>query len=84
MKKSIPDYIYKLFWDFNKSDVDINRHANFIIRRVLDYGECKAINWLRQTYSDELIKNVINNKRGLLDKTLIFWRTYYKQRTENV
>lgn len=84
MRKNIPEYTYQLFWDVDKSDIDINKHSNFIIRRVLDYGDTRAINWLRRTYSEQLIRNVINNKRGLLHKTLVFWTTYYKQKADNV
>lgn len=73
----IPDYIQHLFWDVKKESVDINRHARFIIRRVLDYGDVRAINWLRKVYSDATIKEVVQIKKGLLRKTQLFWIEHY-------
>ena len=28
-----------LFWDVDKNDIDFDKHATFIIQRVLEYGE---------------------------------------------
>ncbi|MEO0128561.1 MAG: hypothetical protein ABIL44_12550 [candidate division WOR-3 bacterium] len=83
MSKKIPKYIYYLFWDVNISNIDINQHASFIIRRVLDYGDAKAINWLRRNYPEELIIGVVKNKRGLLPKTITFWNRYYKLKSDS-
>ena len=74
----LPDFITKLFWDVKKETIDITKHSSFIIRRILDYGDVRELNWLRKTYSDEIIKNVIRSKRGLHHKTLVFWETYYE------
>ncbi|MEO0116758.1 MAG: hypothetical protein ABIK97_04340 [candidate division WOR-3 bacterium] len=78
MKETIPDYIQKLFWDVKRDKVEINRHASFIIRRVLDFGNVKALNWLRNTYPPSRIREVIQKKRGLAPKTLTFWTEYFK------
>lgn len=78
MREKIPDYIQKLFWDVKKEDLEINRHADFIIRRVLDFGNVKALNWLRKTYPPFRIQEVIKKKRGLAPKTLTFWTEYFK------
>ena len=73
----IPVFVTKLFWDIKKESVDTERHSAFIIKRVLDYGNVDALIWLRKTYADNLIKKVVQNKRGLHHKTLTFWEKYY-------
>ncbi|MCK4527359.1 hypothetical protein KAW18_08300 [candidate division WOR-3 bacterium] len=74
----IPEFVSKLFWDVKKESVDTQKHSLFIIRRVLDYGDAASLAWLRKTYSENLIKKVIQSKRGLQHKTLIFWEKYYE------
>ncbi|MEO0005766.1 MAG: hypothetical protein ABIK47_00430 [candidate division WOR-3 bacterium] len=78
MKPIIPDYITRLFWDVKKDRVDINHHARYIIRRVLDFGDEQAVKWLRQTYPDALIKDVVMAQKGLSRKTRAFWMHYYQ------
>lgn len=79
MDNRIPNYIKQLFWDVKKDTVDIELHAQYIIRRVLDFGDVKAINWLRRVYSDTLIREVVQVKRGLVHKTIVFWTEHYNQ-----
>lgn len=83
MIQVIPDYIQNLFWDVRKETVDVNRHSQFIIRRVLDFGDVAAINWLRRTYPDNLLKQVIKIGRGLARKTIVFWRNYFDLEMED-
>ena len=79
MKDAIPGYIKQLFWDAKKDEVDLHRHSRYIIRRVLNFGDARAVNWLRRVYPDSLIRDVVKNKRGLEKKTFIYWHTYYEQ-----
>jgi hypothetical protein len=84
MGSVIPDYIQKLFWDVKKDSVNLDNHAHFIIRRVLDFGDAKAVNWLCKVYPDTLIKEVVQLKKGFARKTLIFWTEHYNHFSKNV
>jgi len=46
-----------LFWD--AEDIDTGRHADYIIARVLDFGDKKDVKRLREIYSDD---ELINHK----------------------
>ena len=39
-----------LFWDVRKEDVDFDEHAQYIIKRVLEYGLLEDWNLIRQYY----------------------------------
>jgi hypothetical protein len=65
-----------LFWD--AEDIDIERHAAYIISRVLDYGNEKDLKILRGIYPDEKLIEVVKKKRGLMPKTAKFWSVYFK------
>jgi hypothetical protein len=64
-----------LFWDVKR--IDINKHADFIIARVLDYGDQKDLRNLRKIYPDEKLIHVVKNRRGLLPETVNFWSLYF-------
>ena len=64
-----------LFWD--AEDIDIGRHADYVIARVLDFGDEKDLKRLREIYSDDELINVIRTKRGLLPITKRFWSVYF-------
>jgi hypothetical protein len=78
MAAVLTDSVRRLFWDVSPASVDIRRHARFIIRRVLDYGDAETLNWLRRTYSEDEIRAVVASGRGLARKTLAFWNQYFK------
>jgi len=49
-----------LFWDVEI--IDIDRHADYVIARVLNFGDEKDLKSLRELYSDDRLIGVIKNK----------------------
>ena len=78
VKKTHPKEIFNpvLFWD--AENIDVERNANYVIARVLDYGDEKDIKALRITYPDEKLIEVIKKRRGLMPQTGKFWAVYFK------
>lgn len=64
-----------LFWD--AESVDIEQHADYVIARVLDFGDEKDLKKLRKIYTDEKLIRVIKERRGLLSMTRRFWSVYF-------
>ena len=50
-----------LFWDVRKEDVDFDEHAQYIIKRVLEYGLLEDWNLIRQYYGLSKIVEVAKN-----------------------
>lgn len=82
--KGLPDSIKRLFWDVDKETIDIEKHSSYIISRIMDYGNCRDIRWMRQTYTDEKIKEVVCKRKGLSKKSAYFWAAYYKIPKERI
>ncbi len=74
---AIPPDVIKLFWDVRKSTTDLERHSTFVILRVLNFGDVAGLNWLRKTYHDHKIEQVVKAKKGLTPKALMFWTNYF-------
>lgn len=84
IKKTHPKEIFNpaLFWD--AEDIDFEKHAGYIIARVLDYGDEKDVKTLRTLYTDEELIKVIKKRRGLMPQTARFWATYFKIPIEEI
>ena len=72
----VSQFLKKYFWDVEFLDIDKKRNSRFIIERVLEYGDKKAIGWLFKNYSLREIKNVIYKTRFLSTRSLSFWALF--------
>ena len=66
-----------LFWDCDVRDLDPSKHARFIIERVLSRGEVEDFGWVKKTYGEEKIKEVVFSNRTLDKKSQNFWCSYF-------
>ena len=64
-----------LFWD--AEEIDLIKNADFIIARVLDFGDQKDLKKLRDLYQDDKLVEVIRSKRDLHPMTRRFWSVYF-------
>jgi len=80
VKTVVPESVRCLLWGVRLETLDLNRHRRFIIRRVLDFGDPAAVKWLRETYGDGQLREVVELGRGLHPKTLAFWNELFRQR----
>ena len=62
-----------LFWDTNPAKIDPQKNAQYIIERILDYGDDAEVRWLWNYYDKNLIKQVVENSRCLRPRTKNFW-----------
>jgi hypothetical protein len=65
-----------LFWD--AESVDIEQHADYVIARVLDFGDEKDLKTLRALYTDNKLIGVVKKRKGLLSMTRRVWSVYFK------
>ena len=68
-----PLFLKKYFWDVDFEKLDVSKSPTYIIERLLEMGDDKAIKWLLKTFQKEIVKNVIINSRGLSPQTAGFW-----------
>ena len=74
--KSLPGFLKKYFWDVDFSDIDKKINNRFIIERILEYGDKKAVRWLFKNYSLKGIKSVVYKSRFLSPRSLFFWTLF--------
>ena len=76
MKKVIKPKIklrQSLFWDVNPKTIDLKKHAQYVIERVLDFGNDKEVRWMYHYYDTSLLKQVVSKSRLLRPRTKNLW-----------
>ncbi|MFT3949576.1 MAG: hypothetical protein QM763_21615 [Agriterribacter sp.] len=66
-----------LFWDTPIERIDIIKHKNYIIERVLSRGVLKDFYYLLQLYDTEDIITAVKNSRVLDKKTINFCSHFF-------
>ena len=73
----IPQHIRPLFWEIDAEGFDPQSYPRYTIGRVLEWGDMRAYAWLKETFSEGQIKNVILSERRLTRRSANFWSLVY-------
>ncbi|MBI2896152.1 MAG: hypothetical protein HYY06_21520 [Deltaproteobacteria bacterium] len=70
-----PDSVLRLFWDVDPSTVDIDRHRDYVIERVMARGGWSAMCWLRRVYAKEALADFLQRRGAsrLAPRDLAYW-----------
>ncbi|HCS49953.1 MAG TPA: hypothetical protein DIW61_17580 [Candidatus Aminicenantes bacterium] len=73
MMKKGKDIPPGLFWDTDSSRLDLQQNKEYIIERVLELGDEKAVSWLVSRYPRSEIKKVLAASRRISRKSANYW-----------
>jgi hypothetical protein len=73
----IPQHLHQFFWDIDPTRFDPNEFPQYTIARLLELGDQAAIEWLRGSFSQELIRQVICAERRLSRRSANYWALVY-------
>lgn len=62
-----------LFWDTDPKNIDVKKNAQYIIERILNFGDENDIKWMFKNYKLSLIKHVLSSSRDISYKGVNFW-----------
>lgn len=68
-----PLFLKKYFWDIDFKKLDPEKHPEYVIERILELGDVRAVRWVLKNFDRKLIKKTIMTRRGLSPKTATFW-----------
>lgn len=57
-----------LFWDVDPSTIDPEKHARYIIERILQFGDQREISWMFSYYPRDTVANVLRLERSQVDR----------------
>lgn len=67
------EFRQSLFWDTDPKKIDPQKHAQYIIERVADFGNDKEARWVLDFYDKPLLQNIISKSRCLRPRTKKLW-----------
>jgi hypothetical protein len=62
-----------LFWDTDPQSVDPQKNAEYVIERIMDYGEDDDVRWMWHFYPAYLLRSVLEHSRVIHDKSKSLW-----------
>ena len=84
VKLMIPQHLRTLFWDTNLNSFDPLAYPAYTIGRVLEHGDQDAVAWLKSTFSEAEIIQVIRTERRLSRRSANFWALVYRLSPDQV
>lgn len=69
----LPEFLKKYFWDVDFENIEMENRRVYILKRILEYGDEKAVSWMRGNFTKEEIKDVLIKSRGFSQKSANFW-----------
>ncbi len=63
-----------LFWDTNPKNIDVLKHAQYVIERIADFGNDKEARWALDFYDKKTLRRVISKSRSLRPRTKTLWK----------
>ncbi len=69
----LPNFLKKYFWDVDFEKLKAKTHPEFVLERLLEYGDEKAVNWMKKNYTENEIANVLFHFRGVSPKSANYW-----------
>ena len=61
-----PSCVRRLFWDVDPETVDLDKHRDYVIERVMAHGTWEAMCWLRDRYVSEVLADFIRRRGARL------------------
>ncbi len=71
--KKLPEFLSKYFWDVEFRQIDLEKRRVYVLRRILEYGDERAVAWMWKNFEKSEIKNVLCKFRGYSKKSANFW-----------
>ena len=82
--KKLPVFLRGYFWDVDFEKIDFNNRKMYILNRILEYGDGKAVAWMWKNFKKSEIKNALCNFRGYSQKSANFWALMLDVKKEDV
>ncbi len=69
----VPKFLKKYFWEIDYKNLDFKKHRVYVLKRIMEYGDEKAVAWLWRNFKKSEIKKVLIKSRGLSQKSANYW-----------
>lgn len=71
--KRLPKFLKSYFWEIDFEALDADKYPRYVIKRILEYGNERAIRWMGRNFELDEIKSVVCKTRDLSIRSTNFW-----------
>ena len=82
--RKLPIFLKGHFWDCEFKKISLEKNRIYILKRILEYGDKDAVNWMWKHFKKAEIKNALSNFRGYSKKSANFWAVMLNLKKEDV
>ncbi len=77
-RSTLPRTLQRFFWDAKLSDISVEDHRDFVLGRLLEFGDPSAMRWVFQTYSRKTVEDFLRTRGAavLSQRTWNFWNVH--------
>ena len=75
--ENMPTLSPRLFWDTEPSKIDVDKHAAWLTRRVLEYGDWSDWQALVAYYGKQPLAEIVTSIRSMHPKALAFCKVWF-------
>lgn len=81
---AVPDSIRWLLWEVDPDRIDTERHGDYLIARVIEFGGLAEVRWLLAAYGEDRVHRFLRDVGHveLTPRTLAFWRAFFDAKEE--
>lgn len=83
-KKKLPSYLKKYFWDADFTQLDYERYPRYVLERILELGDEKAVRWMIHNFPQTQIIEALSQSRNLSPKSANFWSLLFQVPPERI
>ncbi len=69
----LPEFLKKYFWDTEFEKIILENRRIYVLKRILEYGDKKAVAWMRRNFTTTEMKNALVTFRGYSQKSANYW-----------
>ena len=78
------ELIRRFFWDIDFDTLDFDQNREYIIARILEYGDPEAIHWMFAKFSKRKILETLKTYREFSPRTVYFWKSFFNLRENQI
>ncbi|MFH1352066.1 MAG: hypothetical protein ABIH68_00665 [bacterium] len=77
-------FLKQYFWEIDFKKFRPLSRPYYVISRLLEYGDEKALRWLFDNFTTRQMKNTLRKMRGFSERSANFWAIYFGMKREEV
>lgn len=71
--RNAPKFLKKYFWDVDFAELNVKTHPQYVLERILEYGDEKAVAWMKKNFTRDEVADILFHFRGLSPKSANYW-----------